>query len=281
MIHPFRDGNGRMARALQTLVLAQGELADPTFSSIEEWLDHNTEDYCRVLAATGRGAWSPENDAHLWVKFNLRAHHMQAQTLQRRVAEADQLGRTVLDLLNETGLPERAFDPLFDAAIGARVRRPSYVKRSGVEAPDRDPRPQRAGRRWAAPVTWRHPRPLLPRRRADQGAAPRDPPPSAGPRRSLPVAGRRDRVAGTASWRVHVLMSKSQRTGPLLSMSVIGERPSDSQDDQVQRPAAVLRTPGRCASWWRRGPCAALARPRCRCPRSPSRSAEYAALGRR
>ncbi|MCW2766753.1 MAG: Adenosine monophosphate-protein transferase SoFic [Nocardioides sp.] len=54
---------------------------EPTFSSIEEWLGNNTQDYYDVLAATGRGAWNPDNDATLWVKFNLRAHHMQAHTI--------------------------------------------------------------------------------------------------------------------------------------------------------------------------------------------------------
>jgi Fic family protein len=34
MIHPYRDGNGRMARAAQTLVLARSGVADPTFASI-------------------------------------------------------------------------------------------------------------------------------------------------------------------------------------------------------------------------------------------------------
>ncbi|CAN5421612.1 hypothetical protein BH23ACT6_BH23ACT6_09350 [soil metagenome] len=89
MIHPFRVGNGRMARALQTLVLAQDQVLEPTFSSIEEWLGHNTDDYYRVLAATGGGTWQPHGSTHLWVKFNLRAQHMQAQTQQRRSAEAE------------------------------------------------------------------------------------------------------------------------------------------------------------------------------------------------
>lgn len=133
MIHPFRDGNGRMARALQTLVLTQSEVPEPIFSSIEEWLGSNTEDYYRVLAATGGGGWNPDRNAHLWVKFCLRAHHMQAQTVERRLDEASALGTHVEELLTKHGLPERTFDPVFDAALGLRVRRPGYVKRSGIE----------------------------------------------------------------------------------------------------------------------------------------------------
>ena len=133
MIHPFRDGNGRMARVLQTLVLAQDTILEPTFSSIEEWLGHNTDDYYRVLARTGQGAWHPDNDATLWVKFNLRAHHMQAQTLKRRFAEADVLWQRIDELVAEHQLPERVGDALFDALHGARVQRPGYMQRADIE----------------------------------------------------------------------------------------------------------------------------------------------------
>lgn len=133
MIHPFRDGNGRMARVLQTLMLAQDTILEPTFSSIEEWLGHNTDDYYRVLAYTGEGSWHPENDASLWVKFNLRAHHMQTQTLQRRFDEADVQWRRIDELLATHRLPERVGDALFDALIGARLQRPSYMARADVE----------------------------------------------------------------------------------------------------------------------------------------------------
>lgn len=122
-----------MARALQTLVLTRGATAEPIFSSIEEWLGHNTVDYYRVLAVTGAGGWHPDRDAHLWVKFCLLAHHMQAQTVQRRLDEAATLGTQIEDLLQRLGLPERAFDPLFDAARNMAIRRPGYVTRSGVE----------------------------------------------------------------------------------------------------------------------------------------------------
>lgn len=128
MIHPFRDGNGRMARALQTMVLAQDQVVEPTFSSIEEWLGKNTQDYYDVLAATGRGTWNPGNDATLWVKFNLRAHHMQAQTVRRRFDEAEIQWRKIDELIADHRLNERIGAALFDALIGLRVTRPSYVK---------------------------------------------------------------------------------------------------------------------------------------------------------
>ncbi|WP_206443650.1 Fic family protein [Nocardioides turkmenicus] len=163
MIHPFKDGNGRMARALQTMVLAQDQVVEPTFSSIEEWLGNNTQDYYDVLAATGRGSWNPANDATLWVKFNLRAHHMQAQTMRRRFDEAETQWRRLDALLDGYKLHDRVGAALFDALIGLRVTRPSYVKLTGLdertatrdlvnaaEAGLLEPRGERRGRHYVA-----------------------------------------------------------------------------------------------------------------------------------
>jgi Fic family protein len=133
MIHPFRDGNGRMARVLQTMVLAQDQVVEPTFSSIEEWLGSNTQDYYEVLAAVGRGSWQPENDATLWVKFNLRAHHMQAQTMRRRFDEAETQWAHIDRLIAQHRLPERLGNALFDALLGLRITRPSYLNLTDVD----------------------------------------------------------------------------------------------------------------------------------------------------
>lgn len=133
MIHPFRDGNGRMARALQTLVLALKGIGEPEFASIEEWLGANTDDYYRVLAATGRGAWLPDGDAHLWVKFNLRAHHLQAQEVHGRWDRALRVYGLLDELAARAGLPERVVDLLYTALLGYRLRRATYVDQAGID----------------------------------------------------------------------------------------------------------------------------------------------------
>src|SRR6202451_3016009 len=66
MFHPFRDGNGRMARCLQTLVIARDRINTPVFSSVEEYLGRNTQAYYEILAEVGQAGWHPENDARPW-----------------------------------------------------------------------------------------------------------------------------------------------------------------------------------------------------------------------
>jgi Fic family protein len=126
MIHPFRDGNGRMARCLQTLVLAREGILSPVFCSIEEYLGRNTQAYYDVLAAVGAGRWQPERNATRWVRFILTAHLRQARTLLRRVKESERLWGELEELISTHGLPERVTPVLFDAASGFRVRNSTY-----------------------------------------------------------------------------------------------------------------------------------------------------------
>jgi Fic family protein len=128
MIHPFRDGNGRMARCLQTLMLAREQILSPEWMSIEEFLGANTQTYYDVLADVGQGAWNPEGDARPWVRFCLRAHFIQAESVLRRVRESEAIWAAVDDLRASKGLPERSIGSLFDATIGLRIRNASYRK---------------------------------------------------------------------------------------------------------------------------------------------------------
>lgn len=126
LIHPFRDGNGRMARCLQTLVLAREGIVSPVFSSIEEYLGRNTRPYYDVLAEVGGGSWQPANDARPWVRHMLTAHLRQATTVLRRTREIEAIYIELDRLVARYRLPERTLDALFDATTGLRVRRSVY-----------------------------------------------------------------------------------------------------------------------------------------------------------
>lgn len=132
MIHPFSDGNGRMARALQSLVLAREGILAPAFASIEEYLGHNTQEYYGVLAQVGQGSWHPERDALPWIKFCLTAHYRQAETLLRRSQEAGRLWSELDAEITRRGMLERMTLALHDAAFGYRVRNTTYRKAAEV-----------------------------------------------------------------------------------------------------------------------------------------------------
>jgi Fic family protein len=132
MIHPFKDGNGRMARALQTLVMARDGVLSPVFCSIEEWLGRNTDAYYRILAETGQGRWNPQGDALHWVRFCLRAHYQQAETLVQRGRALSRAADEVARLVKRHGLHERMEMSLIDAVFGYKIRAGRYQTENNV-----------------------------------------------------------------------------------------------------------------------------------------------------
>jgi Fic family protein len=128
MVHPFRDGNGRMARALQTLVLAREQIMAPVFSSIEEYLGRNTQLYYDVLAQVGQGHWNPQQDARPWLRFCLTAHYHQVRTQLRRIEETERLYAACAEVAENHGLPERTTGALVEAAYGLRLTHATYKR---------------------------------------------------------------------------------------------------------------------------------------------------------
>jgi Fic family protein len=126
MIHPFKDGNGRMGRCLQTLVLAQEKILSPVFCSIEEYLGRNTLSYYTSLAQAGGGSWQPQRDARPWVRYILTAHLRQARTTLRRIKESEAIWIQLEQLTAQRRLPERTIEALYSAIYGLRVRNSVY-----------------------------------------------------------------------------------------------------------------------------------------------------------
>ncbi len=126
LIHPFSDGNGRMARCLQTLILARAGTSDPQFASIEEYLGRNTRDYYDILAETGGGSWQPERETRHWLRFCLTAHFRQATTLLRRSRQLQRIWDSLEIETTKRSLHERTILALADATVGLKVRNATY-----------------------------------------------------------------------------------------------------------------------------------------------------------
>ncbi len=128
LIHPFSDGNGKMARCLQSLVLAGEGIVSPEFASIEEYLGRHTSAYYSVLAEVAQGHWSPDRSTRPWIEFCLTAHFRQARTVLRRIRETEELWDRCEQLAGRHRLPPRCVGALCDAARGWRLRRSLYIK---------------------------------------------------------------------------------------------------------------------------------------------------------
>jgi Fic family protein len=132
MIHPHADGNGRMGRCLQTLVLARAGTVHPVFASIEEYLGRNTRDYYAVLGEVGAGSWNPQRDTKAWIRFSLTAHFRQATTLLHRSRYLAAVFESCESIAKNRGLDSRVTYALADAALGYRVRNATYRPNADV-----------------------------------------------------------------------------------------------------------------------------------------------------
>ncbi|TDD45834.1 Fic family protein [Kribbella antibiotica] len=132
-IHPWADGNGRMSRSLQTLLIAREGVLAPEFSSIESWLGRpgNTWDYYRELNSRG-SEYLPDQDVSSWMRFNLTAYHQQAQAVQNRLDRSGRVWEALAEHAKSVGLDERMVTALHDVAMAGRVRRSRYEHAEGL-----------------------------------------------------------------------------------------------------------------------------------------------------
>lgn len=126
LIHPFADGNGRVARVLQSAVLAGHEKPSPLFLSIEEYLGLNTQAYYAVLAEVGGGYWNFASDARPWLVFVLNAHLEQLQFTRAHWQRLNRTWLQVADMVMDLGLSERVVPALVHAAGGQRLTNTIY-----------------------------------------------------------------------------------------------------------------------------------------------------------
>ena len=121
-VHPFRDGNGRISRITQSLVLASEGLLSPEFASIEEYLGEHTPDYYNALQQVQGGRYQPERDTADWVSFCIDAHLAQARRRLEQIEQAAARWAFLEKLAEERGWPDRFVIALEQALIGGTDR---------------------------------------------------------------------------------------------------------------------------------------------------------------
>lgn len=129
--HPFGDGNGRISRIVQSLVLARAGVLAPELSSIEEYLGGNTGAYYRVLQQVQGGRYQPERDAAPWVRFCVTAHVEQAQRRLDQVTAAAARWSALEALAERRGWPDRLVVAL-EQSLFAGTQRAAYAREAAV-----------------------------------------------------------------------------------------------------------------------------------------------------
>ena len=130
-VHPFRDGNGRISRIVQSLVLARDGLVSPEFASIEEYLGEHTPDYYAALQEAQGGRFQPERDASGWVAFCIEAHLAQARQRLAQIEEAGARWAFLEGVVQLRSWPDRLVIALEQSLVGGSDRK-SYGEEAGV-----------------------------------------------------------------------------------------------------------------------------------------------------
>ncbi|MGB4673928.1 MAG: DUF977 family protein [Azovibrio sp.] len=84
-IHPFQDGNGRISRALTTLMLLQAGYAYVPYSSMESVIELNKEAYYLALRQTQGTIRTEAPNWQPWLVFFLRSLAEQVRRLEKKV----------------------------------------------------------------------------------------------------------------------------------------------------------------------------------------------------
>lgn len=122
-IHPFQDGNGRLSRALTTLLLIQAGYAYVPYSSLESVIELNKEAYYLALRQTQGSIRTDAPNWQPWLVFFLRSLAEQVRRLEKKVERE----KIVL-----AALPELSLQIVEFAREHGRVTIGDAIKLTGV-----------------------------------------------------------------------------------------------------------------------------------------------------
>ncbi|MDD3437426.1 MAG: Fic family protein [Candidatus Gastranaerophilales bacterium] len=107
-IHPFQDGNGRLSRALTSLLLLKTGYTYASYSSMEAIIEDNKESYYRTLRQTQITLNKDNPEYEAWLMFFLKTLQKQKIRLEHKIKNdavsklsLPELSVQILDLFNQ------------------------------------------------------------------------------------------------------------------------------------------------------------------------------------
>lgn len=125
-IHPFKDGNGRVARVLASLVMYSGGFERPEFTSLEEWWGRHMDDYYAAFDCLG-SRFREDADVTPFISAHVGAQLSQVRALDLREEVERRIWGTLEEMAATAGQPRRlanaAWEGLFGRSLTAGVYR--------------------------------------------------------------------------------------------------------------------------------------------------------------
>jgi Fic family protein len=108
-IHPFQDGNGRVSRALTTLLLLRAGYIHVQYSSLERVVEKTKHDYYLALRHSQSTIYTDHSKINEWVRYFLSIMHRQVKDLEmkmqeeRSLEELPPLSKELIYIAKQTG----------------------------------------------------------------------------------------------------------------------------------------------------------------------------------
>lgn len=109
-IHPFQDGNGRLSRALTTLLLLKQGYVYVPYSSLESVIEFSKENYYKALRRTQPTIRTDNPDWEPWILFFLKALQQQKKKLETKImreriilGQLPELSIKILEIVKDHG----------------------------------------------------------------------------------------------------------------------------------------------------------------------------------
>jgi Fic family protein len=125
-VHPFRDGNGRVARVVASLAMYRGGFKLPEFTSLEEWWGRHRADYYAAFRCLG-DAFDRSADVTPFIRAHVEAQLHQVRALDLRERIQQRIWTAVEEAVTAAGLQPRVANAVWDVFFGRSVT-PRYYR---------------------------------------------------------------------------------------------------------------------------------------------------------